>query len=117
MTEHAQIAVCAMTKDYEMIRLNGDIIKMKRTKIGLTRFFEYNPVMNDVYPGDSRYVLEPFVLIKELWNTLIWDVRRYIGKAFRLAVQGRRKRLLHYRRLHWLRKGVQRIALKMYLLR
>ena len=64
LTEHAQIAVCAMTNDYEMIRLNGDIIKMKEQKYWIDKIFEYNPVMNDVYPGDSRYVLEPFCIDK-----------------------------------------------------
>ena len=39
LTEHAQIAVCAMTKDYEMIRLNGDIIKMKEQKNWIDKIF------------------------------------------------------------------------------
>ena len=53
-----------------------------------------------------------FVLIKELWNTLIWDVRRYIGKAFRLAVQGRRKKASALQTPALAAESVQRIALK-----
>ena len=64
LTEQPHIAVCAMTKNYEMIRVNGDIIKMERQKDWIDRIFDLNPVMRDVYPGQSRYVLEPFCICR-----------------------------------------------------
>lgn len=64
LMEGHNAAVCAMTKDFEMIRLNGDIIKLEEQKHWIDKMFANNPVMNDVYPGDSRYVLEPFCIYK-----------------------------------------------------
>lgn len=56
------VAVTAMTKNYQMIRLNGKAEKLAEQKKWIDRIFEENPSMNDVYPNDSRYVLEPFCI-------------------------------------------------------
>lgn len=64
LMERPAVAVCAMTKDYEMIRLTGEIIKLEEQTDWIDEMFMHNPVMNDVYPGDSRYVLEPFCICR-----------------------------------------------------
>lgn len=64
LMERPYVAVSAMTKNFEMIRLNGEIIKLEEQKHWIDRMFAENPVMNDVYPADSRYVLEPFCICR-----------------------------------------------------
>lgn len=64
LMERPHVAVCAMTKDFEMIRLNGEVVKLEEQKYWIDRMFEENPTMNDVYPAGSRYVLEPFCICR-----------------------------------------------------
>ena len=60
LIENGQIAVTGMNKAYQMIRLNGKAHRLEEQKAWIDRIFEENPSMNDVYPGNSRYVLEAF---------------------------------------------------------
>lgn len=54
------VAVAGLTRDYKMIRLNGKAAKLSGQKVWIDRIFAENPSMNEVYPGESRYILEPF---------------------------------------------------------
>lgn len=56
------VAVTALTPEFQMVRLNGRARRLANQKEWIDRIFEENPSMNDVYPGESRYVLEPFVI-------------------------------------------------------
>ena len=56
------VAVTGLTPDYKMIRLNGKARKLPEQKVWIDRIFEENPSMNSVYPGESRYILEPFCI-------------------------------------------------------
>lgn len=56
------VAVTGMNRKYQMIRLNGKAHKLDDRKLWIDRIFEENPSMNNVYPDDSRYVLEPFCI-------------------------------------------------------
>src|SRR5699024_6598511 len=56
------VAMTGMDRDFRMVRLEGKAWKVPEQKKWIDRIFEENPVMNDVYPGDSRYILEPFCL-------------------------------------------------------
>lgn len=62
LEKNANVAVTGMNKDYQMIRLNGAAHKLSEQKMWIDRIFDENPSMNGVYPGDSRYVLEPFCI-------------------------------------------------------
>ena len=62
ITESGQVAVTAMNKDYQMVRLSGKAEKLSDQKDWIDRIFEENPSMKDVYPEESRYVLEPFCI-------------------------------------------------------
>ena len=62
LTEGGYVAVTGMNRDFQMVRLEGKAWKVPEQKKWIDRIFEENPVMNDVYPGDSRYILEPFCL-------------------------------------------------------
>lgn len=57
---NGKIAVTGMNKAYQMIRLNGEAHRLEDQKVWIDRIFEENPSMKDVYPGNSRYVLEAF---------------------------------------------------------
>lgn len=56
------VAVTGMNREFQMVRLEGKAVKLPEQKKWIDQIFEENPVMNDVYPGDSRYILEPFCI-------------------------------------------------------
>lgn len=62
LIENKTVAIVGMTKNYEMIRLNGKAVHLSDQKILIDKIFMNNPIMNEVYPGESRYILEPFCI-------------------------------------------------------
>lgn len=55
------VAIVGMTRDWKMVRLAGVAKRIEDDPHGwIDRIFDENPSMNDVYPKDSRYVLDPF---------------------------------------------------------
>lgn len=60
LTENGNVAVTGMNKAYQMIKLCGKAERLENQKYWIDRIFEANPSMNDVYPGNARYVLEAF---------------------------------------------------------
>lgn len=56
-------AIVGMTHDFKMVRLAGEVrFITDDPRAWIDRIFDQNPSMNDVYPGQSRYVLDPFVI-------------------------------------------------------
>lgn len=62
ITASGRTAVVAMNEKYQMIRLSGTVEKLEEQKKWIDRIFQENPSMNQVYPGESRYILEPFCI-------------------------------------------------------
>lgn len=64
LTRDGRVAVCGLTRDFKMISLSGRARRLPDAdqRAWVDRIFEANPSMNDVYPGDARYVLEAFAL-------------------------------------------------------
>lgn len=62
LTKNGQVAITGLNKEFQMIRLNGKANRLAEHRKWIDRIFEENPVMNTVYPGDSRYVLEAFCI-------------------------------------------------------
>lgn len=60
LTENGNVAVTGMNHKFQMVRLSGKARRLEGQKKWIDRIFEENPVMNGVYPGESRYILEPF---------------------------------------------------------
>lgn len=58
--ETKRVAIIGMTENYETIRLNGEVKHLEEQRLWIDRIFENNPVMNEVYPNESRYILEAF---------------------------------------------------------
>lgn len=54
--------ITGMNREYQMVRLAGKVQKLADQKKWIDRIFEENPSMNEVYPGESRYILEPFCI-------------------------------------------------------
>lgn len=57
------VAICGMDKNYVTARVMGDI-KTCEGRSTVDRIFEQNPMMNDLYPGEKRDILEAFHLYK-----------------------------------------------------
>ena len=62
MEANGQAAVTGMNEKYQMVRLTGRAHRLSEQKRWIDRIFSENPSMNAVYPGDSRYILEPFCI-------------------------------------------------------
>ena len=57
------VAIVGMTRDFKMVRLAGEArFVTDDPHAWIDRIFDQNPSVNDVYPGTSRYVLDPFVI-------------------------------------------------------
>lgn len=59
---HPRIAIVGMNKDFQMVCLSGEARHLDDQKYWIDRIFAENPSMCDVYPGDSRYILEAFCI-------------------------------------------------------
>ena len=62
LLKNNNVAITGMKQNYQMIRLSGKARKLEEQKKWIDRIFAENKSMNDVYPGDSRYVLEAFCI-------------------------------------------------------
>ena len=59
-----RVAVAALNDDFKMVRLQGRARRLPdaEQRAWIDKIFDANPSMNDVYPGEARYVLEAFAL-------------------------------------------------------
>lgn len=62
LTASGQIAIVGLNKEYQMVRLSGRARQLSEQKKWIDLIFEKNPSMKQVYPNESRYVLEPFCI-------------------------------------------------------
>ncbi len=62
ITENPRTEITGMNRDYQMVRLSGKVKRLPEQKKWIDRIFDANPSMKDVYPGESRYILEPFCI-------------------------------------------------------
>ena len=58
-----KIAICGMDLNYVTARIIGNI-KFCNTRNIIDEIFENNPMMNDLYPGEKRNILEGFHLYR-----------------------------------------------------
>lgn len=62
LLDNPYVAVTGMNEAFQMVRLQGEAVRLPEQRKWIDRIFAENPMMNDVYPGDSRYVLEAFCI-------------------------------------------------------
>lgn len=55
-------AITGLNSEWQTVRLVGKVEKLDDQKHWIDRIFELNPSMNEVYPGDARYILEAFCI-------------------------------------------------------
>lgn len=61
LEENNNISIVGLINN-RMIRIQAKAKKLEDQKKWIDLMFEENGVMNNVYPGDSRYILEPFCI-------------------------------------------------------
>ena len=59
----ARVAICGMNEHYITARVVGDIQFCNSRSI-IDEIFDHNPMMNDLYPGEKRDILEGFHLYR-----------------------------------------------------
>ncbi|WP_329887975.1 4Fe-4S binding protein [Pseudoramibacter sp. HA2172] len=59
-----EVAVTGMNDHWQSIRLTGRATRLPEAdqRAWIDHIFEANPSMNEVYPGDARYILEAFAI-------------------------------------------------------
>ncbi len=62
LCEGGYVAVSGLNKQFQMFRISGKAQKLGDQRRWIDEIFARNPSMNDVYPRDSRYILEPFFI-------------------------------------------------------
>ena len=62
LMENGSLAVTGLNRDWQTVRLTGKAELLPEKKQWIDRIFAENPSMNNVYPGDSRYILDPFCI-------------------------------------------------------
>lgn len=77
LVETGEIALAAMCPDSQSLKFNG---KLKIVdKKWIDKVFEQNPGMNEVYPGESRYILDAFHIYEghgEWFDLLNYPINR-----------------------------------------
>ena len=83
--ENKKVAICGMDKNYVTVRVIGDIQKCNGRQI-VDKIFNQNPMMNNLYPGEKRGILEAFHLYKGKGE--IFDLSKEPPKRVRFAFGG-----------------------------
>ena len=60
LIQNGNLAVTGLNREWQTVRLTGKAVRLDDQKHWIDRIFAENPSMNDVYPGESRYILDPF---------------------------------------------------------
>ena len=63
LNSNPKIAICGMNANYVTARIVGDI-QFCHSRTIIDEIFEHNPMMNDLYPGEKRDILEGFHLYR-----------------------------------------------------
>ena len=58
---HPKVSYLSL-KDNKSIRISGEAYKLDDQKYWIDLMFDENKFLNNVYPGESRYILEPFCI-------------------------------------------------------
>lgn len=62
LMHNPHVAVVGLNRNWQMIRLTGTVQHLDDQKKWIDRIFDENPSMKNVYPKDTRYILESFVI-------------------------------------------------------
>ena len=74
-----EVALSAMCPDCQSLKFTGKVRRMEAQKQWVDAVFEQNPGMNEVYPGESRYALDAFLIYEgtgEWFDLLHYPISR-----------------------------------------
>lgn len=77
LIETGEIALSAMCPDCQSLKFQGKVRVVEKSWVD--RVFEENPGMNEVYPGDTRYILDAFLIYEgtgEWFDLLHYPISR-----------------------------------------
>ena len=79
LMDTGEIALSAMCPDCQSLKFTGKIRRLEEHKKWVDAVFEQNPGMNEVYPGESRYALDAFLIYEgngEWFDLLHYPISR-----------------------------------------
>lgn len=77
LEETGEIALSAMCPDCQSLKFYGKVKKVEKKWVD--EVFRQNPGMNEVYPGDTRYILDAFLIYEgsgEWFDLLHYPINR-----------------------------------------
>lgn len=77
LTKTGEVALSAMCPDCQSLKFYGKVKKVEKKWVD--KVFEENPGMNEVYPGDTRYILDAFLIYEgtgEWFDLLNYPINR-----------------------------------------
>ena len=77
LEETGEIALSAMCPDCQSLKFYGKVKKVEKKWVD--EVFRQNPGMNEVYPGDTRYILDAFLIYEgygEWFDLLNYPINR-----------------------------------------
>ena len=79
LMDTGEIALSAMCPDCQSLKFTGKVRRLEEHKKWVDAVFEHNPGMNEVYPGESRYALDAFLIYEgtgEWFDLLHYPISR-----------------------------------------
>lgn len=79
LVDTGEIALSASCPDTQSLKFTGRVRRVDDQKKWVDAVFEQNPGMNEVYPGDSRYALDAFLIYEgtgEWFDLLNYPISR-----------------------------------------
>ena len=77
LTKTGEVALSVMCPDCQSLKFYGKVKKVEKKWVD--KVFEENPGMNEVYPGDTRYILDAFLIYEgtgEWFDLLNYPINR-----------------------------------------
>ena len=82
LTESGLVALSAMCPECQSLKFTGSVRRMEDSRAWVDEVFLHNPGMNEVYPGQSRYALDAFLIYEGGANGLTCCTIRFPCKRF-----------------------------------
>lgn len=87
------VAIAAMDERYRTVRVSGPVKLVDRSYVD--KIFDENPMMNDIYPGDKRDILDAFCIDQGVGEIL--DLSSLPIRRKRFSFGGEMKREVGYK--------------------
>lgn len=65
ITSTGRVAITGLNKSWQTVRVMGKVVKLEEQKKWIDRIFDENVSMNNVYPGESRYIFRSILRLSK----------------------------------------------------